>query len=256
MFEKILSVFGIGNQAQVNQELRDDLEKFIEESYGKINLTPITETKPLTKPYTHNKPRIESPAKPKVEPKEKQLLPDMRFSARMPDEDANSSKEASSPKPDVRNSREVRYSLPPIEDREELSAQADKYFISRATPNYSAFRPEKTFKEVLLQHIIASGLDNVEIYKRANLSKSVFSSIMTNSVAIPKKGTVVALAIALKLDLEQTERLLMKAGYTFSNSIKGDLAAVYFINHKIYDIDKLNIVLHDMGEPLLGSKLR
>ena len=139
----------------------------------------------------------------------------------------------------------IRYSLPSDDDIYRLSLQADDYLNSEYDP--------VSFRDYLLDLINKSGLNNVEIYKRANLSKSLFSSLLSKG-HIPKKGTIVALAIALELNLKETESLLMKAGYTFSNLIKGDLIAVYFISHGIYDIDKLNSALYDHGEPVLGSK--
>lgn len=154
---------------------------------------------------------------------------------------------------------DVRYSLSSDDDREALSRQADSFFLFSDRPIGSRYLRDNPMLEVmsfidcLRLYINASGMDNVEIYKKANLSKAVFSSLFTKG-HIPKKGTIIALAIALKLDLKETERLLMKAGYTFSNSIKGDLIAVYFINHGIYDIDRLNGALYEYGQPILGSK--
>lgn len=153
----------------------------------------------------------------------------------------------------------VRYSLPSSEDRESLSKYADAYFMLGnpdgiiRKPVMRMDSPYMNFTDLLRYYINNSGMEHAEIYKRANLSKSVFSSLLTKK-HIPKKGTIVALAIALGLDLCETERLLMKAGYTFSNTITGDLIAVYFINHEIYDIDKLNGALYEYGEPILGSK--
>lgn len=142
----------------------------------------------------------------------------------------------------------VRYSLTSDDDMLGLSRHADAFVT-----NKNRYLESMSFTECLRVHIIRSGMENSEIYRKANLSKSVFSSILSKG-HIPKKGTIVALSIALKLDLRETERLLMKAGYTFSNSIKGDLIAVYFINHRIYDIDLLNRALYENGEPILGSK--
>lgn len=157
----------------------------------------------------------------------------------------------------------VRYSLSSDDDRLALSQQADSYYEDLFShrmikPNYGINKTNydvKPFSSYLMDCLQRSKMSNVEVYKRANLTKAAFSAILSNG-HIPKKGTVIALAIAMKLDLKETERLLMKAGYTFSNSIVSDLIAVYFINHKIYDIDKLNSALYEMGEPILGSKTR
>ena len=174
----------------------------------------------------------------------------------------------------------VRYSISDDTDREALSFEADDYMntllgkpdrfsyfnsndigfsrynrISEMSGQAKQQLAGKNFSALLIQYINRTGLSNAEVYKRANLSKSVFSSIMTDSNHLPKKNNIIALAIALKLNLKETETLLMKAGYTFSNSIDTDLVAVYCINHEIYDIDKINRILYEMQAPLLGSKM-
>lgn len=147
----------------------------------------------------------------------------------------------------------ICYSLATPEDRDELSLYADEMWNAYISGRLDAYQA-KCFRDTLLMYMNRTGMTNAQIYKKANLSKSVFSSIMSNKDRIPKKNTVIALAIALELDLECTERLLMKAGYTFSNSIVTDLVVVYCINHKMFDIDKINVELEKLGEPLLGSK--
>jgi len=173
-----------------------------------------------------------------------------------------------------------RYSISEDADRETLSSEADDYMsillnksessvgsnkesldyirysrISEVSRQAKQKLARKSFSALLVKYINRTGMSNAEVYKRANLSKSVFSSIMSDSNHLPKKNNIIALAIALRLDLKEAETLLMKAGYTFSNSIDTDLVAVYCINHRIYDIDKINRILYEMNAPLLGSKM-
>lgn len=148
---------------------------------------------------------------------------------------------------------EIRYSLASPEDRAQLSDEAESFF-ARYRKGAGEKQEPPTFVDYLMSYIIASGMSNVEVYKRANLSKSVFSATISNRKRIPKKSTVIALAIALRLDLKETERLMMKAGYTFSNAIVSDLVVVHFINKGNFDIDEINEVLYDLRQPLLGSK--
>ena len=109
-----------------------------------------------------------------------------------------------------------------------------------------------TFQQRLLQLIIESGLKNSEIYHRANISKQLFSKIISDVHCKPKKKTVISLAIALELDLPQTKDLLSRAGYALSQSSKFDLIISYFITHKKYNIIEINAALFDYGESLLG----
>lgn len=108
------------------------------------------------------------------------------------------------------------------------------------------------FHEKLWDFIDKKGLTNPECYKRANLDKKHFSKIQSGKVK-PKKSTVLALAAALRLTLEETNELLKSAGYALSHNDKTDLIIEYFIMNKQYDIYDINFTLVDFGLPPLGS---
>ncbi len=59
----------------------------------------------------------------------------------------------------------------------------------------------------------------------------------------PSKETVISFAISLKLNLEETNKLLKTAGYALSNCKVYDVIIKYFITNKIYDLFALNEVL-------------
>ncbi|MDI9470697.1 MAG: macro domain-containing protein [Bacillota bacterium] len=111
----------------------------------------------------------------------------------------------------------------------------------------------ESFSGTLLRLIDASGRSDVEIYKRANLSRQLFSKIRSNPDYMPSKRTALALAIALELDLDATNDLLARAGYTLSNSRKSDVIVRYFIERGRYDLFTINELLFKYDEPLLGS---
>jgi len=114
---------------------------------------------------------------------------------------------------------------------------------------------EDSFAEVLFRYIDARGLTDPEVYKRANLDRKLFSKIRKNKAYQPSKNTAIALAIALKLTLEETKEFIAKAGYALTHTSRADIIVEYFITRKEYDIFKLNEVLFEFGEPLLGSKV-
>lgn len=109
----------------------------------------------------------------------------------------------------------------------------------------------KTFHEVLFEKITQSGMTDVEVYKRASMDRKLFSKIRSNPAYHPRKDTVLALAIALKMDIEETQDLLSRAEYALSPSSKSDVIIRYFIERGIFDIHLINIALDDYGQAIL-----
>lgn len=110
----------------------------------------------------------------------------------------------------------------------------------------------ETFQQRLFQLIDERGLDDVAVYKKANIDRKLFSSIRCKKDYKPKKKTAVAFAIALELDLPTTLDLLSRAEIAFSPSNKFDLIVSYFITNKNYNVFEINAVLFDYNQPLLG----
>ncbi len=110
-----------------------------------------------------------------------------------------------------------------------------------------------TFQQRLFKLIEKSGMDDVTVYKKANIDRKVFSRIRCKEDYKPKKKTAVAFAIALELDLPTMLDLLSRAEIAFSPSSKFDLILTYFITNGIYDIFEINAALFQYGQPILGE---
>ncbi len=115
---------------------------------------------------------------------------------------------------------------------------------------------EKTFSEHLLDLLRERDGRDSEVYKRAEVSKQLFSKILNNKEYQPTKNTAIQLAIGLELDMPQTQKLLETAGYALTRSSKADLVVQYYIERKIYSVTFINEALYDCGLPLLKTGLK
>lgn len=113
---------------------------------------------------------------------------------------------------------------------------------------------DESFSDMIVRKLNEKDMKNSECYKRANVTKQLFSKIISNAQYKTTKPTALAFAVALKLDINETEELLRKAGYALSSSYDFDVIVEYFIRRKQYDIFIINEVLFKYDQPLLGSK--
>ena len=112
---------------------------------------------------------------------------------------------------------------------------------------------DEPFSATLLRLIDSTGKKDSDVYHRANIDRRLFSKIRSNEDYAPSKPTVIALAIALELNLDQTQDLLERAGFALSHSRKFDVIVEYFIKSRKYDIFEINEVLFSYDQPLLGG---
>lgn len=96
------------------------------------------------------------------------------------------------------------------------------------------------------------GLRDAQVYKRANLTRQHFSKIRSNPRYRPTKTTVLALAVALELSLDETSLLLERAGFALSHADQRDVIVEFFIREGNYDIFEINNTLFAFDQPLLG----
>ena len=128
--------------------------------------------------------------------------------------------------------------------------------IKEPTPDYGSINNSITPTDDILQDkirktILSKELDEVDIYKKADVDRKLFSKIRTQPDYHPNKNTILKLCLAMNLNTDETEDLLKTAGYSLSKSLRSDLILRYCFNHNIYDVITVNEILDHYGEKVI-----
>ena len=158
-----------------------------------------------------------------------------------------------------------RYALP--NERFHLLLKEETYDVPDNTCTKETFSAEpsgsleaalkniykESFEKHLQQLINKKGLKNSEVYAAANISKQYFSKLLKGQVK-PSKDKMLALAVGLRLNMDEVVDFLRIAGYALSPISQTDTVVEYFIRKQEYNVLKINIVLFDYGlEPLTNG---
>lgn len=147
-------------------------------------------------------------------------------------------------------------------DYSELEGEASELSVLDAAPGkFSPASPsdlekrleqlDESFARTVLRLIDERGMDDVEVYKRANMSRQLFAKIRKDDNYHPTKRTACTLAFALELNHQDALALLSRAGYTLSHSSKFDIIVEYFFLNSIYDITQINMTLYAFDQQVL-----
>ena len=153
-----------------------------------------------------------------------------------------------------REALEVKLKCPPICENSKASAKFDDDYYDFLEEAESALKERMkhlsdTFQEYLMYLIQVKKLTNAEVYKRAIVTKQLFSKVKLNPQYHPDKATAMRLCVGAKLNLDETKDLLARAGYALSPCDKRDIIFSFFIEHEVFDMIEIDIALEEHGLP-------
>ena len=138
------------------------------------------------------------------------------------------------------------YEIPSFALRKEKPETADSQIIP-----LSSLSLEETlrrchsnlFLKTLYRLLDERKLDEVRVYKSALISRQYYSKIRSGN--IPKKNSILAIGLTMKLSRTEMDELLKSAGYAFSDTRRTDVIVLWCMAHGIYDVMKVNEILYD-----------
>lgn len=117
-------------------------------------------------------------------------------------------------------------------------------------------RWRESFRGQLFHLVDERGLKDSQVYKKANVDRRLYSKIRCGQDYHPRKRTILALAMALELNLEETEDLLARAGASLSETDLTDQIFVSFVSRKRYSVPEINELLFACNLPVLGGEFQ
>lgn len=111
----------------------------------------------------------------------------------------------------------------------------------------------ETFSDMVIRLAREKNLTSTEVYKNAGIDAKHYSKIISDRKYQPKKSTVLAFAVGMKLNEADSSFLLEKAGFSFNPSNTFDEIIRVFIKNGVYDRQTIDSVMSALNLPLLPS---
>jgi len=163
---------------------------------------------------------------------------------------AGSGRPATAPRPSQSVSGTAAFTLP-VQNAAEMPAPSSSPKAKKKSLEDAVRNLGESFQQRLLRMIDERGMTDPEVYNRANVDRKVFSKIRCSEDYIPKKRTILALAIAMQLNLDDAKDLLASAGYALTTSSLADVIAAFCFDNGIFNIYEVNMLLFKYGQPQL-----
>ncbi len=81
------------------------------------------------------------------------------------------------------------------------------------------------------------------VYRAAHLSRQAYSAIISDEKHQVARGTALALVFALRLNVDEAQRMIQKAGYSLSDALLGDVICKCCLRNSVWDLDIVNKLL-------------
>ena len=103
------------------------------------------------------------------------------------------------------------------------------------------------FYQKIIEYCEKKNIDEVDMYKKAKLNRSIFSKIrsMGKTGYSPSKSTVLCICLALELSEQEAIELLEIVGYSLSDKMIIDKIVGWCLRHNQFDIFKINNLIYD-----------
>lgn len=110
----------------------------------------------------------------------------------------------------------------------------------------------ETLGKRLAHYLCEKKLDSPKVYNAVFMDRRQFSKLLSDKTKSPRRETILALAVGMKLNVVETRDLMSHAGYSIAPNNLTDVIVSAFIEHGTYDILKINSLLSNYGLPQLG----
>lgn len=138
-----------------------------------------------------------------------------------------------------------KFSLPEQSENVQYCLFHDKLNLLKSSVCEPVNPPPLSFSDSVMKQMEDKGIDAPEFCRRVGMDRRLLSKIRTEQDYQPSKETALSCCVALRLTVEEAEKLLKSAGYSLSDYLRRDVIVRYFLTVQHYDIDDINGVIHE-----------